>query len=110
MAFMKKVSFIFDIHLPNPELFCIVFEDNQSFISGAKSNKLLPRTKNIVIKYYHFQSFVQKNIIWICYNYIREQRANVFIKPLDEELFIYLRSFIWIMTLKVKYFIRQEGF
>ena len=61
MAFMKKVSFIFDIHLPNPELFCIVFEDNQSFISGAKSNKLLPRTKNIVIKYYHLKLCTKKD-------------------------------------------------
>ena len=31
MAPMKEVSFILDIHLPNPEVFCKVFEDNQQF-------------------------------------------------------------------------------
>ena len=31
MGLMKEVCFIFDIHLPNPEVFK-VFEDNQNFI------------------------------------------------------------------------------
>ena len=39
MAFMKEVSFIFDIHLPNPEVFCKLFEDNQSCIDVAESKK-----------------------------------------------------------------------
>ena len=29
MALMKEVSFIFDIHLPKPEVFYKVFKDNQ---------------------------------------------------------------------------------
>ena len=28
MAMMKEVSFIFDIRIPNPEVFCKVLEDN----------------------------------------------------------------------------------
>ena len=45
MWLMKKVYLIFDIYLPNPEAFCKLFEDNQSFISVVESNKFLPKTK-----------------------------------------------------------------
>ena len=45
VVFMKEVSFIFDIHIPNPEVFCKVFEDNQSFIAVTESTKLSPRIK-----------------------------------------------------------------
>ena len=60
MVIMKKTSFVFDIHLPNPEFFCKVFEDNQSCIAVAESNKPSPIIKHIPIKYHHFQRFVQK--------------------------------------------------
>ena len=39
MALIKEVSFISDIHPPNPEVFCKVFEDKQSCIDIAKSNR-----------------------------------------------------------------------
>ena len=63
MALIKEASFIFDIHLPKPEVFCKVFEENQSFISIVESNIFSPKTKHIAIKYHHFQSFIQKNVI-----------------------------------------------
>ena len=37
IALMKEVSFISDINLPNPEVFCKLFEDNQMFIAVADS-------------------------------------------------------------------------
>ena len=37
--------FNFDKHLLKRELFCKLFEDNQSFISVAESNKFSPREK-----------------------------------------------------------------
>ena len=67
MELMKEVYFILDIHLPNPELFCEVFEYNQSCTAVAESNKFSPRTKHIAVKYHHLRSFVQKKIIWKCY-------------------------------------------
>ena len=67
MVFMKEVSFIFDIHLPDPEVFCKVFKDNQICIAVAESNRFSPRTKNIAIKCHHLRSIVQKKIIRICY-------------------------------------------
>ena len=67
VALMKELSFIFDIHLPKPEVFCNVFEYNQSFFAVAESNKHSPGTKHITIKYNHFRRLLQKNIIWVCY-------------------------------------------
>ena len=64
---MKEVSFIFDIHVPKPKLFCKVFEDNQICIAVVESkNNLRRKTKHITIKYHHFWCFLQKKNIWIC--------------------------------------------
>ena len=54
MNIMKEVSFIFDIHLPKPEVFCKVFEDNQSCIVIAGPDFFSLRTKHTVIKYHNF--------------------------------------------------------
>ena len=91
MELMKEVSFIFDIHIPNPEVFCKVFKENRNCIAVAESNKFSPRKKHIAIKYHHFQSFFQNKIIQICCIDTQEQAANVFTKPLDGALFTYLR-------------------
>ena len=49
-ALMKEVHFIFYIHLTKAEVFCAVFEDNQTCIAVAESNKLPPRTKQLSTK------------------------------------------------------------
>ena len=84
MELMKEVYFIFDVHLPKPELSCKVSKDNQICISVAESKTLPPRTKHISIKYNHFLNFIQKNIIQIYYIDTREKTADIFTKPLDE--------------------------
>ena len=43
---MKEVYFTLDIHLPNPEVYCKVFEYNKSCIALGESNKFSPRKKN----------------------------------------------------------------
>ena len=75
MKLMIKVSFIFDIHLPNPKVFCKLFEYNQSCIYVAESKTFPPRAKHRAIKYHHLRSFVQKKIIQICYIY-KEKYLN----------------------------------
>ena len=67
MVLMKEVSFIFDIHPAKTEVFCKLFEDNQSCIAVAESSKFSPRTKHITIKYHNFRRFVQKKNIRIRY-------------------------------------------
>ena len=61
MSLMKEVYFIFYMHLPKPEVLWNVFEDNQSCISVTESTKFSPRTKNIVIKYYHLKLCTKKD-------------------------------------------------
>ena len=84
MILMKEVSFILDIHLPNPEVFCKVFEYNQISIAVAESNKSSPRIKHIAIKYHNFQSFVKNKIIWVFCIDTQEQTADIFVKPLKK--------------------------
>ena len=62
----------------------------------TESNKFTPKLKSIAIKYHHFQSFVHKKIILIWYIDTQEQKAEIFITPLDEALFIYIqRKLSW---------------
>ena len=107
---MKEVSFIFDIHLPKLEVFCKFLEHNQSCIGVAESNKLSPGSKNTAIKYNNIRRLVQKKIILLCYINTREKISDIFTKPLDKKLFIYLRRkyFGWQFK-KVKPFILHEG-
>ena len=91
MELVKKFSFVFYTHLPNPEVFCKVFKDNQSCISVAESNKLSPRTKHIAINYHHPQSSLQKKVIQICYIDTKEKTADIFTKSFDQALFIYIQ-------------------
>ena len=90
-SLMKEISFIFDIYLPIPAVFCKVFEDNQSCIVVAELRKFPPGTKHIDIKYHYLQSFLQKKIIWVFYIYRREQASDIFTMLLDKALFVYLR-------------------
>ena len=92
MALIKEVSFIFDVHIPKPEVFCKFFEDHQICISMAESNKLSPKTKHIAIKYHNLQNFVLKKVIQICYIETIEQTADSFNNPLSEALFIYSKG------------------
>ena len=65
MALLKEVSFIFDIHLPNTEIFFKILEDSQICIDVAQSNMFTPQTKNIAINYHHFRIFVHKKLILV---------------------------------------------
>ena len=84
MSLMREIYFIFYIHLLGPEVFCKVFEFNQNCIAVAESNNFSPRTKNIAIKYQHFQYFVQNKIIRVFYTDAGEQTADLLTKTLNK--------------------------
>lgn len=92
MILLKEINEIFPIGTKKPIFHCKVFEDDNSCISIAKSQKFSPRTKHIALKYHHFRRFVKDNIIDILPIDTKEQLADIFTKPLDESLFIYLRE------------------
>ena len=91
MHLLKEMSIVFDLEHFKPIVQCKIFQDNNSCISVATSPKLTPRTKHISLKYHHFKRFVTMKIIEILHIDTREQTADIFTKPLDKELFEYLR-------------------
>ena len=69
-----------------------VFEDNESAIAIANSSKFSPRTKHIAIKYHHFRQYIKNGKISIHSIDTKEQIADGFTKPLNEQMFKYLRK------------------
>ena len=92
MNLLKEVSGTISLHMPEPEFYCKVFEDNQSCIKIATTNKFSPRTKHIALKYHHFRKYVDDKTIRIFHIETREQTADIFTKPLDTTLFEHLRK------------------
>ena len=65
MILMKDIEFVIEIQGDDPEVLFSLFEkpvtfhkDNQGEITLVVSPKMEPCTKNITIKYHHFQSFI----------------------------------------------------
>ena len=88
---LTEINCIFPIYCPTPQIKCKVFEDNESCIALAKSQKFSPRTRHIAIKYHHFRHFVDNNIVEIISIGTTEQTSDIHTKPLVEEIFVYLR-------------------
>ena len=74
-----------------PKIHCKVFEDNEGAIEIAKVPKMRPRTKHLNIKYHHFREEVKKGTITIYHVGTKDQIADIFTKPLNEEQFQKLR-------------------
>jgi hypothetical protein len=91
MELLKEVNNVFPIDLPKPKVHCKVWEDNNGCISLANNEKFSPRTKHIAIKYHHFRYHVKQGTIQVHPIDTKEQTADIFTKPLDESLFVYLR-------------------
>ena len=70
---------------------CAVFEDNNGAIELDKIPKMRPRKKYIAIKNHHFREFVLNGDATIEKVDAAEQEANFLMKPLFEQLFLYLR-------------------
>ena len=80
---MKVLCSLFEIPVT-------VHEDNQGAIALTFSPQIQPCTKNIVIKYHHLQGVVFNGDVDIQRIDTKEHIADIFMKPLDYELFVYL--------------------
>jgi uncharacterized beta-barrel protein YwiB (DUF1934 family) len=65
--------------------------DNESVIRMADNPVEHSRTKHIVIRYHFLRDHQQKGDIEIAYVSTKEQLADIFTKPLDEQTFTKLR-------------------
>ena len=70
-----------------PKVYCKAFEDNSGALELARTPKMRPRTKHINVKYHHFRSYVANKQIEIHSVKTDEQLADLWTKPLGEELF-----------------------
>ena len=91
---MEEIHEVFPLHIDKPKFICKVWEDNQSCISMAKSQKFSPRTKHIALKYHHFRRHVETGKVQISYVHTEEQEADIFTKPVRDDLFPRLRFMI----------------
>ena len=62
---LKEINEVFSLNLKEPKFHCKVFEDNNSCIVLTTAQNLLPRTKNIALKYHNFRQFVKNKMIEI---------------------------------------------
>ncbi len=96
---MKKINVIFLLYLPQPKFVIRVREDNQSCIAMAQNPKFFPQTKHIAHKYHHFCKHVitQSNpngFLSIEYCSTDEQIADIFTKPVRDDIFFKLRDLL----------------
>ncbi len=93
---MREMNIIFPLHLPQPNFILKVQEDNQSCIAMTNNPKFTPRTKHIAIKYHHFWKHVKTHLNPDRYIDIEncataEQVADIFTKPVWDDIFFKLR-------------------
>ena len=81
----------FDMNTAVPKIHCKVFEDNSGALEMARTPKMRPRTKHINIKYHHFREAVENGKVSIHDIDTKDQLADIFTKPLAEELFTKFR-------------------
>ena len=94
---MREMNVIFPLYLPRPKFVLKVREDNQSCIAMTNNPKFTPRTKHIAIKYHHFRKHVKSQsnpdgFIEIEYCSTEEQLADIFTKPVRDDIFFKLRK------------------
>ena len=92
MILLQEVDKIFPINTQKTSFCCKVFEDNNNCIYLATSEKFTPRTKHIALKSHHFRRFVTDKSIDILPIDTKGQLSDIFTKPLDAALFLYLRE------------------
>jgi hypothetical protein len=96
---MCEMNVIFPFYLPKPTFVLKVWEDNQSCIAMTNNPKFTPQTKHIAIKYHHFWKHVktQSNsdgFIEIEDCATEEQIANIFTKPVCNNIFLNLQKLL----------------
>ncbi len=91
MTVMDELNKVFPLLMKMPKFYCKVWEDNQSCIAMATSQKFTPRTKHIALKYHHFKGYVKSGQIQINYIHTERQQADILTKPVRTDLFQKLR-------------------
>ena len=65
MNLINEISAHIEINKEVPQIKYQLFEDNESCVKVTKTLILIPRTKYIALKYYHFWSYINEGLISI---------------------------------------------
>ena len=77
-----------------PTVHCTVHEDNRGYIDLVESPRMRPRTKNIAIKYHHFQTHARDKTLAVEYVDTKNQMADIFTKAIGDGQFEHLREML----------------
>jgi histone deacetylase 1/2 len=75
------------VDVQDAAIHCKIFEDNSGAIEMAKVPKMRPRTKHLNIKYHFFRQHVQTGLLSVYAVKTENQIADIFTKPLNEQVF-----------------------
>eukprot|EP00957_Ditylum_brightwellii_P082856 6298898-Ditylum_brightwellii.AAC.1 len=77
-----------------PSIYHTVIEDNTSTLELACVPKMRPRTKHVNLVYHHFQQALHNGIIAVHPANSSQQIANIWTKPLPQDLFMKFRCML----------------
>ena len=95
---MKQILRDYCINLDQMPILC----DNTSAINLSKNPIQHSRTKHIEIRHHFLRDHVQKGDVVIKFISTEKQLADIFTKPLSEELFIKIRHELGMMNIASK--------
>ena len=81
MNLVKEIASKLNLGSPGTMIKCKLFEDNESCIKISKTPILVPRTKRVSLKHYHFRSDVEDSSIIIECIRKGEHNADILTKP-----------------------------
>lgn len=98
LLWLLKLTADLDLHQNLP---IKVFEDNQSTIKLAESEKYMSRTKHIDTKYHHIRDLKSKDVINLYYLPTEKMVADIMTKPLPKAKFDFCRHLMKLISTSV---------
>ena len=74
--------------ISTPKVHCKASEDNSGALKIAQLPKMRPRTKHLNYHYHHSREHVMKGDVDVLPIATEDQQADLFMKPLGEDLFL----------------------
>ena len=88
LLWMQKLLLNYGIRQEHLTIYC----DNTSAINISKNHVQYSRTKHIEIRHHFIQELVEDGKLTLEFIHINDQKADLFIKPLDSKRFEFLRQ------------------
>ena len=91
---LKELESVIPRSKNNPEIHCLIFEDNMGSINLVKRTRMRPRTKHISLKYHHFREYVRRGLVSVNHIDKKKQITEILTKVLTDPQYLKLRNFL----------------